>query len=124
MKKRMIAMLMAGVLIATNAGFSELGSSVVHAALEESCGQYESDHKNITCSYKWKTDVTCVATIKCNDCDFETEKDCKITETVVKPVTCTADGESEYSASVLFGGVTYTNEQTLSGTVKQQAIQK
>lgn len=113
MKKKVIALLMAAVLIGTNGGFAELGSTVVHAA--ESCGTKETDHKNVTAAFKWKTDKTCVATFACDDCDYEVEKKCTVNEAVSKAATCTADGEIEYTATATFAGKPY--EQKLVDTI-------
>jgi hypothetical protein len=114
MKKRMIALLMAAVLIGTNGGFAELGTAVVHAA--ESCGTKETDHKDIKSSFKWSSDKSsCTATFECKDCDYEVEKKCTVTSKTVKAATCTEAGEKEYTATVTFADKPY--EQSLNETI-------
>lgn len=124
MKKRIFALFMAVALAATSTGISELGASVAHAAentTTKSCGTNKTDHKNVTPTFKWKTDgdtVSCTATFKCDDCGTTFDEKCDVKDSITKKATCTAEGEVEYSATVKFNNTTYTNPQTLTMAVE------
>ena len=62
--------------------------------------------------WTWTEDNTATATFTCSDCDDEQIVNATVTSNTTEP-TCTTDGQTIYTATVTFGGESYTDAKTV-----------
>ena len=63
--------------------------------------------------WTWSEDNTATATFTCSDCDDEQIVNATVTSNTTEP-TCTTDGQTIYTATVTFGGESYTDAKTVT----------
>ena len=97
---------------------------IVYTATVTFGGQTYTDTQTVTLSatghnysapkFTWSKDCTqCTAVRVCALCQTQDTADCAVTSEATAP-TCTDDGRTVYTASVTFGGQTYTDTQTVT----------
>ena len=72
------------------------------------------EHTYAEPQWTWAADnSTATATFTCSDCDDEQIVNATVTSNTTEP-TCTTDGKTVYSATVTFGGESYTDAKTVT----------